>query len=99
MWKIGTFCSNINQIPEFLFQLFLYRTINDYRSPISAFHDHIQGNPMGGHPIIHSLFAGAFNSRIPLPSYCFIWNVQTVAGFIKSEWGKNVDLSDIRHVN
>ena len=25
---------------------------------------------------------------------CFIWNVQTVTDFIKSEWGQNEGLSD-----
>ena len=43
--KIDTFCSNINRRLEFLFQLFQnglqYRTINNYRSAIFAFHDHI----------------------------------------------------------
>ena len=44
--EIDPFCSNINQILEFLSQLFQnglqYRTINNSRSTISAFHDHIQ---------------------------------------------------------
>ena len=40
------------------------------------------------------MVAGVFNSRAPQPRYCFIWNVQTVIDFIKSEWGKNEDLSD-----
>ena len=52
--KIDQFCSNINQIPEFLSRLFQngvqYRTINNYRSAISAFHDHIQGRPVGDTP-------------------------------------------------
>ena len=69
-----------------------YRTINNYRSTISAFRDHIQGKPVGKHLRICSLVAGAFNSRPPQPRYCFIWNVQI--DFIKSEWGKNEDVSD-----
>ena len=76
--KIDPFCSNINQILEFLSQLFQnglqYRTINNYRSARSAFHDHIQGKPVGEHPRICSLVAGVFNSRPPQPRYCFIWN-------------------------
>ena len=43
--KIDPFCSNINQILDFLSQLFQngpqYRTINNYRSAISTFHDQI----------------------------------------------------------
>ena len=70
------------------------RTINHYRSAISAFHDHIQEKPMGEHTRICSLVAGVFNSRPPQPRYSLIWNVQTVIDFIKSEWGQNEDLSD-----
>ena len=96
--KIDPFCSNINQILEFLSQLFRnglqYRTINNYRSAISAFQDYIQGKPVGEQPRICSLVAGVFNSRPAQPRYCFIWNVQTVTDFIKSEWGQNEDLSD-----
>ena len=88
--KIGPFCSNINQILGFLTQRFQnglqYRTINNYRSVISAFHDPIQGKPLGEHPRICSLVAGVFNRR---PRYCFNWNVQTVIDFIKPEWGQN----------
>ena len=96
--KIDPFCSNINQILEFLSQLFQnglqYRTINNYRSAISAFHDHIQGKPVGEHPRICSLVAGVFNSITPQRRYCFIWNVLTMIDFIKSKWGQNEDLSD-----
>ena len=95
--KINPFCSNRNQILEFLSQLFQnglqYRTINNYRSAISAFHDHIQGKPVGKHPRICSLVAGVFNSRPPQPRYCFSLNVQAVTDFIKSKWGQNEDLS------
>ena len=49
--KIDQFCSNINQVLEFLSQLFQngipYRTINSYRSVISAFHDHAEWKPVG----------------------------------------------------
>ena len=86
------------QILEFLSQLFQnrlqYRTIDSYRSAISAFHDHIQGKLVGGHPRICSLVACVFNSKPPQPRYSFVWNVQTMIDFIESEWGKNEDLSD-----
>ena len=73
--------------------LLKYRTINNYRSAISAFDDHIQGKPLEEHPRICCLVVGVFNSRPPQPRYCFIWNVQTVIDFIKSEWAKNEYLS------
>ena len=37
---------------------------------------------------------GVFNSRLQQPRYCFIWNVQSMIDFIKSEWGQNEDLLD-----
>ena len=52
------------------------------------------GSRWGITPEFFSLVPGAFNSRPPQPSYCFVSNVQTVINFIKSEWGKNEDLSD-----
>ena len=80
--KIDPFCSNINQILEFLSQLFQnglhYRAINNYRSTISPFPDHNQEKPVGEHPRICTLVASVFNSRPPQPRYCFNWNVQTV---------------------
>ena len=83
---------HITQILKCLTQLFQnglpYRTMNNYRSAISAFHDHIKGKPVGEHPRICSFVAGVFDSRAPQPRYCFIWNVQTVIDFIKSEWDK-----------
>ena len=66
--KINPFCSNINQILEFLSQLFQnglqYRTINNYRSEISTFHDHIQGKPAG-------VAGGVFNSRTSTTTVLF----------------------------
>ena len=37
------------------------KTINNNRSAISAFHNQIQGKPVGDHPRIYSLAAGIFN--------------------------------------
>ena len=87
--KTDQFFSNINQILEYLSQLFQnglqYRTINNYRSVIYAFHDHIQGKSVGKTSEFAFLVAGVFNSRPSQPRYCFIWNVRTVTDFIKSE--------------
>ena len=68
--------------------------MNNHRSAISAFHEQIQGKPVGEHPRVCALLAGIFNSRPPKPKYCFIWNVQTVIEFIRKEWGRNQELSD-----
>ena len=56
----------IVEILSLLFQYgFQYRTISNYRSPISAFQDHIQGKPVGEELKICSLVVGVFNSRLP----------------------------------
>ena len=34
-----------------------------------------------------------FNERPPNPRYTFIWDVDVVLSFIKSNWGQNSDLS------
>ena len=89
-WRRGLLKNLLVQIVELLSQLFQnefqYRTINNYRSPVSPFHDHIQGKPVGEEPRICSLVVGVFNSRLSQPRYCFIWNFQTLIDFVKSEW-------------
>ena len=91
--EIDSFSSNINEILDYLTDLYKqglqYRTINNHRSAISAFHEHIQGRPVGEHPRVCALLAGIFNRRHPQPKYCFIWNVQTVTEFIRNGWGRN----------
>ena len=96
--KTDSFSSNINEILDYLTDSnkhrLQYRTINNHRSTISAFHDQIQGKPVGKHPKMCALLAGFFNSSPPQPKYCFIWNVQTVIEFIRKEWGRNQELSN-----
>ena len=95
--KTDSFSSNINEILDYLTDLckqgLQYRTINNHRSAISAFHEQIQGKRVGEHPRVCALLAEIINSRPPQPKYCFIWNVQTVIEFIRKEWGKNQELS------
>ena len=42
-----------------------------------------------------ALLAEIFNSRPQQPKYCFIWNVQTVAEFIRKESVGNQELSEM----
>ena len=89
-WRRGLLKNLLVRIVELLSQLFQngfqYRAINNYRSPIPAFHDHIQGKPVGEEPRICSLVVGVFNSRLSQPRYCFIWNCRTLIDFVISEW-------------
>ena len=85
--ETDSFSSNINEILDYLTDLYKqglqYRTINNHRSAIPAFHEQIQGKLVGEHPRVCALLAGIFNSRPPQPKYCFISNVQTVIEFIR----------------
>ena len=96
--ETDSFSSNVNEILDYLTDLYKqelqYRTINNHRSAISAFHEQRQGKHVGEQPIVCALLAGIFNSRPPQPEYCFFWNFQTVIEFIRKEWGRNQELSD-----
>ena len=44
-----------------------YRSLNSYRSAISAIHEEVDGYPVGQHPLVTRMLKGAFNERPPLP--------------------------------
>ena len=64
-----------------------------HRSAISAYHDQVNGKPVGQHPRVCALLTGAFNMRSPQPRYAFIWDVQIVLSYLKS-FGGSPQLSD-----
>ena len=74
--KTDSFSSSVNEIMDYLTDLYKqglqYRTINNHRSAISAFHQQIQEKPVVENPRVCALLAGIFNSRPPQPKYCFI---------------------------
>ncbi len=55
-----------------------YRTLNVYRSALSAFHPNIGDTPVGSHPMIKRLMAGVFNGRPPMPRYTDTWDANKV---------------------
>ena len=71
-----------------------YPTINSYRSAISAYHDYVDGKPVGKHPGACTLQTGAFNQRPPQPRYTFIWDVEIVLVYLKTNMSDNSQLSD-----
>lgn len=70
-----------------------YSTINGYRSAISAFHEQIEGMPVGQHPLVKRALAGVFNENPPQPKYTDMWDVGVVLKYIDS-LGPNGDLDD-----
>ena len=66
-----------------------------HRSAISpAYHEKVDGMPVGQHPLVTSLMAGIFNSRPPQPRHIFVWDVQVVLNFVKKDRGISSSLTD-----
>ena len=78
----------------FLFEKdYEYRTIGCHRSAMSAFHDYVDGKPVGQHPDVCALVSEIFNNRLPQPRYMFVWSVQSVINYINTKWKNNENLS------
>jgi len=96
--KIDPIHCDITPSLDFLGELFEadyeYRTINCHRSAISAYHSLIDGKRVGSNAKVCDLLSGVFNSRPPQPKYTFIWDIQIVLNYIKSNWSNNENLSD-----
>ena len=61
-----------------------YRTLNSYRSAISAFHDNGDSVPTGRQPLVTSVMKGIGNSRPLSLRYNFIWDIEQVLKHITS---------------
>ena len=83
---------------EFLSNLFSegleYRTINGYRSAISAYIEKAKGIPIRQHPKVCQLLSGVFNKRPPQPKYTVIWDISNVIDYI-STLGNNDNCTKI----
>ena len=96
--KHDPFRCNVNEVLEYLASLFEqgyeYRTIGCHRAAISAYHEDVDGKPIGQHPDVCALVNGVFNNRPLQPRYSFIWDVQIILEFIKKNWGNCQRLSN-----
>ena len=85
--QVDPFRCSLSYILDFLAELFskgfAYRTINCHRSALSAYHDLLEGFPVGKHPRVTALMTGVFNKRPPQPRYTFIWDVDQVLEHIQ----------------
>ena len=68
-----------------------YRTINGYRSAISAYHEKAEGILIGQHPKVCQLWSGIVNKRPPRAKYTVIWDISKVIDYI-STLGNNENL-------
>ena len=95
--KVDPLKAPLTEILDFLASLFQsglqYRTINCYRSAISAYHAYIDNQPVGEHPKICALLTGVFNQRPPQSRYTFVWDVEVVVDYIRKEMSDNYTIS------
>ena len=71
-----------------------HRTINSHHSVISAYHNYVDGKPVGKHPRVCALLTGVFNQRPPQPRYTFVWDVEILLVYLKTNMSVNSQLSD-----
>ena len=57
-----------------------HRTVNSIRSAVSMTHCHVEGVPIGQHPLVTQLIKGVYNSRPSRPCYSATWDVDSVMG-------------------
>lgn len=98
--QIDPFQTSVEYVADFLAELYAkgyeYRTINSYRSAISAFHAGIEGNKIGKHDLICQLMTGIFNKNPPRPRYMQMWDVNKVLSYIIGmENNKDLSLKEI----
>ncbi|XP_069089249.1 integrase/recombinase xerD homolog [Pleurodeles waltl] len=90
------FSADVSLVINFLASLaasgLAFRSINNYRSAISAGHSPVQGKPVGEHNIVCKLIRGIRLSNPPRPRYTSLWDVNVVLTFISS-WPDNELLS------
>ena len=77
----------MTEVINFLSEMFTsgleYNTLGVYRSAISAFHDTVQGLPVGQHPRIATFMAGVDNLRPPQPKLTFVWDVEILENYLR----------------
>jgi site-specific recombinase XerD len=85
--QIDPFQATVENVANFLSHLYTqgyeYRTINNYRTAISAIHPEIEGSKVGQMHTIRQVMTGIFNKRPPLPRYTSTWNVDNVLHYIQ----------------
>ena len=95
--KIDPFRAPVASVADYLTDLYMkgrcYRTLNNHRSAISAFHQPIDGCKVGQHELVCKVLNACFNARPPQPKYVVTWDVDVVLSYICS-LGPNDTLSD-----
>ena len=94
--KIDPFSCDIQSFLDFLASLYeeglQHQSINTIRSAVSMTHRHIEGVPIGQHPLVTRLLKGVYNTRPPKRRYTETWDVDGVLNHLTS-LGENSQLS------
>ena len=61
-----------------------YNTLGVYRAAISAFHDSVQGLPVGQHPRVATFMAGVDNLRPAQPRLTFVWDIEILENHLRN---------------
>ena len=61
-----------------------YRSLNSYRSAISAVHAKIDGHTVGEHPLMVRMLKGIVNERPSVAGYSALCDVGVVLRYLKS---------------
>ena len=100
--QVNPLSAPLSLILEFLKDQFeegkAYRSLNVYRSALSALLPEIYSFKVGSHPLVSQLLKGAFNLKPPKSRYSHTWRVGKVLDFIKS-LGPNKDLDICLTIN
>ena len=76
----------LNEILNFLAHLqeqgYSYSTVCGYRSMLSAFHEPVDGDSVGSHPLVTHLIKGVFNTNPPNKKLCPEWDVGLVLMYL-----------------
>ena len=95
---VNAFRCTLVSILDYLTSLFEegleYNTIGVNRSVMSGYHEKVDDIPVGQHPLVTSLMAGIFNSRLLQPRYIFVWDFQVILNFIQKNWGISSSVID-----
>ena len=95
---IDPFCISLSKIVNHMSTLFdeglQYWTVYEHRSAILAYHNFIKGEPIDKHPKICILLTRIFDKIPPQQSYIFIWDVDVVLIYTKSNMSVTFQLSE-----
>ena len=89
----------IEAVLDYLYGMFDRKLAVNYikvhRSAISAFHEKVDGLPLGKHHRVSQLLKGAGNLRTPKPKAIPVWDVSSVLNFMDSCQNEGLDLKGI----